>query len=251
MNKVVGSLLLLVLCVSCGTSYNIRGTSDVSTLDGRMLYLKIYDDSEFKAIDSCDVVHGQFAFSGSIDSARMATLFMDDNGILPVIVERGDIEITINNTEQRVGGTPYNEKLFSFMDSYRQLTNRLEDLSHQQLQAIMDGEDEREVNRRLNAEVQSIAKEEDELVTTFISENFDNVLGPGVFFLMTANTRYPMLQPWIEHLWSNATDRFKNDPYVRDYYEKAQQNEAIMNGTAMPDLPMPPEGPTPNQMARP
>ena len=55
---------------------------------------------------------------------------------------------------------------------------------------------------------------------------------------------------------SKATDNFKNDAYVKDYYEKAKQNEAIMNGTAdqvapaqqMPPLP---SAPTPNQMAAP
>lgn len=30
---------------------------------------------------------------------------------------------------------------------------------------------------------------------------------------------------------SKATDHFKNDPYVKDYYQKAQENEQIMNGT--------------------
>lgn len=30
---------------------------------------------------------------------------------------------------------------------------------------------------------------------------------------------------------SKATDHFKNDAYVKDYYQKAQENQAIMNGT--------------------
>jgi hypothetical protein len=34
---------------------------------------------------------------------------------------------------------------------------------------------------------------------------------------------------------SKATDHFKNDPYVKDYYEKAQENQAIMNG--MKEMP--------------
>ena len=29
---------------------------------------------------------------------------------------------------------------------------------------------------------------------------------------------------------SKATDKFKNDPYVKDYYKTAQENEARMNG---------------------
>ena len=58
------------------------------------------------------------------------------------------------------------------------------------------------------------------------------MLGPGVFFMLTAGNPYPELTPWIEALMSKATDNFKNDSYVKDYYEKAKQNEAIMNGTA-------------------
>ena len=84
------------------------------------------------------------------------------------------------------------------------------------------------------------------------------MLGPWVFFMITANYRYPELQPWIEDIMSKATDHFKNDSYVKDYYEKAKQNEAIMNGTAEPqsvpqmpaNTPLP-QVPTPNQMAAP
>ena len=31
---------------------------------------------------------------------------------------------------------------------------------------------------------------------------------------------------------TKATDNFKSDPYVKDYYQKAQENQAIMNGMA-------------------
>ena len=90
-------------------------------------------------------------------------------------------------------------------------------------------------------------------MTAFIGENFDNVLGPGVFFMMTAGPRYPELSPGIEDIMRKATDKFKNNPYVSDYYRKAQQNQAIMNGTAMPgDASAPvPDVPTPNELAAP
>ena len=53
--------------------------------------------------------------------------------------------------------------------------------------------------------------------------------------------------------WSQATDKFKNNPYVKDYYTKALQNQAIMNGTATPDdpAPAPYNVPTPNDLAQP
>lgn len=260
MNKVIYTFFVLIALVSCGSSYDIQGSSDVSMLDGRMLYLKVYKNNDFKTIDSCDVVHGRFQFSGNMDSVRMATLFMDEKSIMPVVLESGEIVIKIDNTQQRVSGTPLNEKLFGFIDKYNQLENQVGELGHKQSQAIMDGEEEHVVNSRLAREADDIARQEDKLITSFIAENFDNVLGPGVFFMMTAGNRYPELQPWIEDIWSKATDNFKNDSYVKDYYEKARQNEAIMNGTAIQDAaaPMQPEyqqeqqqAPTPNQMAAP
>ena len=71
--------------------------------------------------------------------------------------------------------------------------------------------------------------------------------------MMTAGHRYPELSPWIEDIMSKATDKFKNDPYVSDYYRKAQQNQAIMNGTAMPGEMAAPvqDVPTPNELAAP
>ena len=120
-----------------------------------------------------------------------------------------------------------------------------------------NGKELHEVNAMLEQKAEQIAVKEDELVTKFIEENFDNILGPGVFFMMTASHPYPELSPWIEALMSKATDNFRNDPYVRDYYRKAQQNEAIMNGTATPGdavtdmVPQANDVPTPNQLAQP
>ena len=117
----------------------------------------------------------------------------------------------------------------------------------------MDGKDLNAVNLHLAEKAGKISEREDKLVTSFIVENFDNVLGPGVFFMITANHRYPELSPWVEDIMSKATDKFKNDPYVSEYYRKAQQNQAIMNGTAMPgDVTAPVNDvPTPNELASP
>ena len=67
-------------------------------------------------------------------------------------------------------------------------------------------------------------------LTLFIVENFDNILGPGVFMMMTSGYRYPVLTPQIEDIMSKATDKFKNDPYVKDYYQVATENQARQNG---------------------
>lgn len=268
MNKIFYAFITLLALASCASSYDITGTSNVSTLDGRMLYLKVLKNNDFANLDSCDVVHGQFHFQGTIDSVKMANIFMDDEPVLPLVLEGGTITVKLNDTQQVVSGTPLNDKLFGFFKKYQQIQNQQRELVHKHDQAIMDGKDMNVVNQQLNNEAMRLSEQEDKLVTGFVTDNFDNVLGAGVFFLVTMGNQYPMLSPWIEDIMSKATDTFKNDPYVKDYYQKAQENQAIMNGThesqtdpsqaAAPQMEAAPQlnpdaapAPTPNELAAP
>ena len=225
-------MIIVATLTSCVGSYNIEGSSNVPTLDGRMLFLKVLDKNEIKSIDSCDILHGKVHFAGTIDSMRMATLFMDDDGIMPLVLEKGDIQINIDNTQQKVSGTPLNDKLSAFLEEYNRLVAEMNELQHQQDRAIMDGQDMDKVNAMLAEKADKLAGKEDKLITSFITDNMDNVLGPFCFYMITSAYNVPQLSPWIDDIMSKATDTFKNDPYVKDYYQKAMQNEAIMNGTA-------------------
>lgn len=243
MNKIFYALLSIVALASCTDSYNIEGTSSIATLDGRMLYLKVVKNNDLKNVDSCDVVHGKFHFSGVMDSTRMASLYMDDESVMPVVLENGSIVIKIDNTQQLVSGTPLNDKLYKFIDKHNQLQSQSNELVHKHDQAIMNGSNMEIVNNKLNQQADFIGQQEDKLVTNFIIDNFDNVLGPGVFMMITSSYQYPILNPWIEDIMSKASSRFKNDPYVKEYYQTAQENQQRMNG-------LEPSGPPPAQPAQ-
>ena len=251
MNKILYTFAVLATLTSCASSWRVEGSTSVSALDGNKLYLRAVKGGEVKNIDSCDVVHGEFHFAGLLDTVRMANLFMDDESIMPVVLEEGDITIKIDNASQSVGGTPLNDSLYHFIDKHNQLTNRMEELSHRHSQMLLDGIDENVINQQLSVEAALIAQQEDSLVTNFIIENFDNVLGPGVFMMITSQYRFPVLTPQIEDIMSKATKQFKNDPYVREYYQAAQENENRMNGlseTAEAPAPtdsMKPQAPAP------
>ena len=233
MNKSIYTILTVaaVLLTSCASSYNVHGTSSVSAMDGSKLYLKTVKNGELQSIDSCEVVHGEFHFAGLLDTVRMASLFMDDESIMPLVLEEGEVVIRIENALQCASGTPLNDSLYVFIDKHNQLTDRMAELSHRQSQMLLDGIDEDQIDRQLSIEANEIAQEEDKLVTQFICDNFDNVLGPGIFMMITSQYRYPVLTPQIEDIMSKATEEFKNNPYVREYYQAAQENEARMNGT--------------------
>ena len=111
----------------------------------------------------------------------MANIFMENESVMPLVIEKGDITIKIDNTQQTVSGTPLNDELFKFFNKYNQLKNQEAELVHTHDRAIMNGQDMNAVTRHLNAEAQRLTELEDKLVTTFVTDNFDNVLGPGVF----------------------------------------------------------------------
>ena len=193
MKKLLHVFTAVALMTSCASSYNVQGSSSVSALDGSKLYLKALKSGEIRNIDSCDVVHGEFHFTGLLDTVRMVNLFMDDESIMPVVLEEGDITIKIDNATQSVSGTPLNDSLYKFIDKHNQLSNRMNELSHRQSQMLLDGVEEGVINQQLSVEAAQIAEEEDMLVTKFIVNNFDNVLGPGVFMMITSQYRYPIL----------------------------------------------------------
>ena len=247
MKKIFYALLTAITFVSCAESYTIQGSTSVSALDGSKLYLKTMVNDELKNLDSCDVVHGKFKFTGLLDTIKLANLYMDDEPLMmPVVIEAGDIEIHIDNTSRTVTGSPLNEKLYEFMKRHDQLGNELNELSHKQSQMLLEGEDEEVINRKLSAEANRIAMQEDSLVTNFIVENFDNVLGPGVFMMVTGNYQYPILTPQIEDIMSKATKKFKADPYVKQYYQIANEIQARQNGLVEDVTPAAPANETPD-----
>jgi len=248
MNKFLYASVVIALLTSCASSYNVTGSSSVSAMDGSKLYLKALKQGAIRNIDSCDVVHGEFHFAGLLDSVRMANLFMDDESIMPVVLEEGEIVVKIGPTGPSVGGTPLNDSLYKFIDKHNQLINQMNELGHKQNQMILEGIDEQTIAQQLNAEAAQITAAEDDLVTKFIEANYDNVLGPGVFMMITSQYRFPILTPQIEYIMSKATKTFKDDPYVKDYYQTAQENEQRMNGLSDPvntSAPAPAPAPVP------
>jgi len=236
MNKILYFIVVIALFSSCAKSYKIEGTSSVFALDGAKLFLAAVKDGEAKHIDSCEVVHGEFQFNGTIDTVKMAMLVMDGFQ-MPVVLEEGPINIRIDNATQKVEGTPLNEMLYDFLDKQKVLQNQMTELGHKHSRMLLDGIDEETINRQLTIEAARISKEEDNLVTDFITDNFDNALGPGVFMMITSAFNYPVLTPQLEFILSKATDKFRKDPYVSEYCKIAREIEAQQQGLTDPVAP--------------
>lgn len=225
--------------VSCSDQYTIQGTSSVTVVDGKVfdgskLYLKVLKDTDFTVYDSCEVVHGQFKFAGLLDTTYMAMLFMGDQPVMPLVVEKGDISVCIDDMQRKVSGSPLNDRLYEFLEKQAQMDNRKADLQRRYPQMLLEGVDEQTIDAQLTAEAEAIMQQEDSLVTDFVTTNFDNVMAPYVMAVMTTSL------PQIEHIMSQAPDAFKTNPFVSKFYQAVaggEEPQGVPAGPADADNP--------------
>lgn len=272
MNKILYALVILLALTSCTKSYYIHGTSNISSLDGRQLYLKGGSGDSLITLDSCEVVHGNFSFKGTLDSVQVAQIYMDDMNLqFPIVLEEGDIQLKLDNTLLRVSGTPLNEKLNTFWTKFTQLRNQFIEIDHEEGVSIMNGHDEEATNTRLIKKALLVYANIDKLFTAFVTNNFDNTLSTWGFLTrvsydMTPND-YPIwmndylyanavsqLPSWVEFIMAKAPDVFKNNAAIKDFYEKFQRAQKEMNGMELPTQETMPNNsniapPTPAEMA--
>ena len=217
-------MVSLLAFTSCASEYKIEGSSSVSRLDGKMLFVKVPSGDRMLSIDSAEVIHGMFKMEGITDSTSMASLYMDDESIMPFVIEKGKISISIDNARIVVTGTPLNDRLYDFVGKKTSLDDRAYELERQESRMIMDGKAPDEIQREITREREKLAAEMNALAKEFIQKNYDNVLGPGVFIMLCSNFPYPVMTPLIEEIIEEAPDRFKNNSLVKDYVTVARSN---------------------------
>lgn len=229
MYKLYFFLFCAVLFASCSKKYKIEGISSVSLLDGKMLFIKVPAGDHWENIDSAEVIHGLFKMKGEVDSTVFASLYMDDECIMPLVIEPGNIRIFIDNAGITIKGTPLNDSFNDFILKKNSLDDRAYDVEHEESRMIMDGHDLATVHNEIGKKRAALADEMNNLAKEFIQQNYDNVLGPGVFLMLFNGMPYPMLTPMMEEIVSKAPESFMNDPLVKEYVAVARSNMEKMN----------------------
>lgn len=224
MNKLFFSLASLLVMTSCASEYKIEGSSSVSRLDGKMLFVKIPHGNSMVNVDSAEVVHGIFKMEGVADSSVIASLYMDDESIMPFVIEKGKIAIKIDNARILVSGTPLNDRLYDFVGKKTSLDDRAYELERKESQMIMNGKDPVEIRAEIMKEREKLAAEMNDLAKQFIQKNYENVLGPGVFIMLCSSFDFPVMTPLIEDIVDEAPESFKNNPLVKEYVTVARAN---------------------------
>lgn len=224
MNRYLLLIICVVFCTSCGKKYKIEGTSSISSQDGRMLYLKVPSGDSMVNIDSAEVVHGLFEMKGKVDSTVLAMLYMDNQSIMPIVIEKGKIEVKINNAEITVKGTPLNDAFYEFVMKKNSLDDQAYEVERLESRMIMDGKDPIDIQAEISAKQSEISSSMDSLAKTFIKNNYENVLGPGLFLMICNGLPYPVITPMMEEVLDGAPESFKNNATIKEFVSVARSN---------------------------
>ncbi len=227
-NYILPFLLLLVSFSSCSRKYKIEGSSSVTSLDGKMLFLKTLQDGQWVTVDSSEVVHGLFSMKGGADSVMMVTLYMDDEGIMPLVLEDGKIEVSISNTQLAAKGTLLNDRLYEFIEKRNALELQIEELDRKEARMVLDGANLEDVRKELEQESKNLINEMNTYVKQFIIDNYENVLGPSVFMMMCSTLPYPIITTEIEDIMRTAPLAFKQNQLIKDFLSKAKENKQLI-----------------------
>ncbi|MCF2592653.1 DUF4369 domain-containing protein [Bacteroides caecigallinarum] len=216
-------LLFITTLTSCGKKFKIDGMTSVSSLDGKMLFVKILSGDQLVNLDSAEVIHGYFQMEGKVDSVVLASLYMDDECIMPLVLEEGSIKIEINNVGISIKGTPLNDSFNRFIEDKTAIDDKAYEVEREESRMIMDGVDINTVQMEIDRQRTAVAQQMDNLVKTFIQENYENVLGPGVFIMIGNSLPYPFMTPMMEEIVNEAPATFKDNYLIKNYITLAQK----------------------------
>ncbi len=139
---------------------------------------------------------------GTVDSARMANVFMDDEPVLPLVLRRREnITVKLDDVQQVVSGTPLNDKLFGFFKKYQQLQSQQRELVHKHNPACMNGSDMQAVTSQLNAEAMELLRAGGQVGDYLHYRQLRECLGTRRILPRNHGQPVPapMLSPWIEN----------------------------------------------------
>ena len=221
-------LLLAALCTSCSRNYRVEGNSSIISLDGKVLYLKMLQEGEWVPVDSGEVIHGCFRMKGPADSVRMVTLYMNNEALMPLVLESGKVKVSIAPGSLVAQGTPLNDKLYEFIRRRNEMEQSVEELQRKEARMVLDGANIDDIHADLEKQMQDKLTEMDTYIKQFIADNYENVLGPSVFMMICSAMPYPLMTEQVEDIMRTAPQSFKENPLVKDFLDKAKENMKLI-----------------------
>lgn len=226
MKNSLALFLTSLLLISCGSDFCIKGSISSDVIDGEYVYIKRVKDGITHTIDSCKILHSAFEMSGTADTAFVVSLFIGNIPIMPFVAEKGDIEIEINDEAVTISGTPLNNELNMLIREQALLEARVAELERLETSLILNGSTAEAAADYVSDSIETVGASVEQLMKSYVKRNLDNVLGPCIFALMYSAVLAPILNSELDSIYNAASGIFRNDAFVKNFYEIARENAA-------------------------
>ncbi|MDR2951339.1 MAG: AhpC/TSA family protein [Prevotella sp.] len=238
MKKIILFLAAIaIFATSCGEkdAFTIKGKLPNGTYDGQQVYLKTLDENwkDMVTIDTVNVVDGEFVFKGlAKEGSILHFVSLDDapdymNRPVPVVVEPGQIEMTLDSVSS-VKGTSSNNSYQAYMTKVNAINS--------EIKAIAEKAKKDTANVQLQADLKKQYKEKNDQSNretfNFVKENIQNQM--GVYYLTRNYYRFSLDQ--LKELVPAIKDEYKSIARVKKVETLVPALEATAVGQTFSDV---------------
>ncbi|MBO5703745.1 MAG: DUF4369 domain-containing protein [Bacteroidaceae bacterium] len=214
-------ILSLLSLIACSNQYSISGDLSQGSIYGKKLYLTVVGEDEQRVyMDSCDVVHGQFVFSGPVDSIVLGHIDVDGYTMMPIVIEHGDMNVSVTHLGNNITGGALNQRLNNYFEKINAIQREWEILHQHRIRLMMTGALSIHELDKITQIEDSLNIQTEKLQTSFVIDNFDNVLGPGIFMMICNQYPVPIITPQVHFILKQAPTNFLRHPRISTFLQR-------------------------------
>ena len=235
---VLTAAALLAACGGAPKGYTVSGTVE-GAQDGDTVYLRVREGRQMVNIDSAVIANGQFTFKGQQDTARSIQLLYpgkEGKGLsLSFYLENGQINVALNKENDKVTGSPLNDRYQPYRDQFQVLENERKQLVEQFNDTTLTDDQK----SALRDKFINVSDRVDSLMKVVMNENITNLIGVE----MLKNLYYSLDLTELEALVPQIPAEYQSDERVVRIQEMVEKMRITAVGQKFTDFTMQtPEG---------
>lgn len=235
---VLAAAALLAACGGAPKGYTVSGTVE-GAQDGETVYLRVREGRQMVNVDSAVIANGQFTFKGQQDTARSIQLLYpgtEGKGLsLSFYLENGQINVALTKENDKVTGSPLNDRYQPYRDQFQVLENERKQLLEQFTDTTLTDEQKSVIREKFI----NISDRTDSLLKVVMNENITNLIGVEIL----KNTYYSLDLAELETLVPQIPAEYQSDERVVRIQEMVEKMKITAVGQKFTDFTMQtPEG---------
>lgn len=220
----------ILLFLSCKKQVEIKDSYVIEAnapgiYNGMRAYLKVFDErGQLVDTDTAMVVDEKFSFTGKRNEPTLEYLHINGSeGFLPLIVENGDIEITIYKDslpKSKVTGSPNNDAFITYRSQENLLNTKIQRLTNEYRTA--DSESKQQIYKEINDAKQSIGK----LTLDYVKDHNDSFIAIILFYESMKKANWSLQD--VETAYNSLSNDLKNSSYGIKIAERIESQKQIL-----------------------